>query len=114
MKPGSMDRPMILPGLISVAFYRRRPTALQTGLGLAITIGLSGLLGFWQDYGTSRVWVNTALAIAGGLVLYFAILAYLTFRYFPRQERIAATSTSPPAFLAGRPLIPKRGPDERR
>jgi hypothetical protein len=76
---------MILPGLISAAFYRRRPSALQIGLGLVFTVVLSGLLGYLQDVGTSRVWENVALAIVGGVILYVAILAYLVYRYFPKR-----------------------------
>ncbi len=60
---------MILPGLISVVFYRKAPTATQLTLGLVFTIVISGLLGFWQDYGTSRVWENTIIAIIGGVIL---------------------------------------------
>lgn len=91
---------MILPGLISAAFYRRRPSTLQIGLGLAFTVGLSGLLGYLQDLGTSRVWQNVALAIVGGVVLYVAILLYLIYRYLPRralaQEPSVPTAPSPP------------------
>lgn len=78
---------MILPGLISVAFYRRRPTMAQVVLGLAFTVVLSAALGYWQDYGTSRVWLNVALAIVGGVLLYVAILAYLVYVYLPRRTR---------------------------
>jgi hypothetical protein len=78
---------MILPGLISVAFYRRRPSAFQIGLGLAFTSAVSGFLGYIQDAGTPRVWENTALAIIGGVVLYVAILAYLVYVYFPKRAR---------------------------
>jgi hypothetical protein len=91
---------MILPGLISAAFYRRRPSALQIGLGLVFTIVVSGLLGYIQDVGTSRVWENVALAIVGGVILYVAILAYLVYRYFPQRskagERPAPSSSAPP------------------
>lgn len=83
---------MFAPGLISAVFYRRRPTRLQIALGIAFTVGLSGLLGYVQDVGTSRVWENVALAILGGVVLYVAILAYLVYVYFPKRER----RTSPP------------------
>jgi hypothetical protein len=85
---------MILPGLISAAFYRRRPTALQVGLGLAFTVALSGLLGYFQDAGTSRVWENVVLAIVGGVVLYLAILAYLVYVYLPKR---AKSGDQPPA-----------------
>jgi hypothetical protein len=86
---------MFAPGLISAVFYRRRPTSLQIALGVTFTIVLSGLLGYIQDAGTSRVWENVALAIVLGLGLYVAILAYLLYVYFPKQERRSATSQSP-------------------
>jgi hypothetical protein len=88
---------MILPGLISAAFYRRRPGKLQITLGLAFTIVLSGLLGYIQDAGTSRVWLNVILAIVGGVLLYVAILAYLLYRYFPKKvEAGDRASPAPP------------------
>jgi hypothetical protein len=91
---------MILPGLISAVFYRRRPSALQIGLGLVFTVVLSGLLGYIQDVGTSRVWENVALAIVGGVLLYVAILIYLVYRYFPKRtmaaEREAHSPAAPP------------------
>lgn len=87
---------MILPGLISIAFYRRRPTAVQIALGLAFTIVLSGLLGYWQDAGTSFVWYNVTLAIIGGVVLYAAILAYFVYVYFPKRRKSGGQTVSPP------------------
>jgi FtsH-binding integral membrane protein len=87
----------MLPGLISVAFYRSRPTASQVTLGLVFTIAVSGLLGYIQDYGTMRVWENTILAIILGLVLYFAILAYLWYVYFPKHEASRLGSNRPPS-----------------
>lgn len=80
---------MILPGLISVAFYRRRPTRLQVAGGLAFTIALSALLGYVQDVGTPRVWLNVAEAIVGGVILYAAILLYLVYVYLPKRARSA-------------------------
>lgn len=88
---------MMLPGLVSVAFYRRRPSAMQVSLGLVFTVGASGLLGYLQDYGTSRVWENTVLAIVGGVILYAAILAYLIYVYFPKHTSAQASSTVPPS-----------------
>jgi hypothetical protein len=86
---------MIVPGLISAVFYRRRPTKLQIALGVAFTVVVSGALGYIQDVGTSRVWENVALAIIGGVILYVAILAYLVYVYFPKRERLAAPSQPP-------------------
>lgn len=90
---------MILPGLISVAFYRRRPTRIQIALGLSFTIVVSALLGYWQDAGTSRVWENVTVAILGGVVLYVAILLYLVFVYLPKRARaaVAPSSATPPS-----------------
>jgi zinc transporter ZupT len=86
---------MFAPGLISAVFYRRRPTSLQIALGVAFTVALSGLLGYIQDAGTSRVWENVALAVIGGLVLYVAILAYLVYVYFPKRERLSGPPQPP-------------------
>jgi len=83
------------PGLIAAVFYRRRPTRVQNALGLTFTVAVSGLLGYIQDAGTSRVWENVALAIILGVVLYVAILAYLVYVYFPKRERLSAPSPPP-------------------
>ena len=88
---------MILPGLVSIAFYRRRPTVLQVLLGLIFTIVVSGLLGYWQDYGTSRVWENTILAIVGGVVLYVVVLVVLLYWYFPKHEGRGEPAPVPPS-----------------
>jgi hypothetical protein len=86
---------MFAPGLISVLFYRRRPSGRQVALGLAFTVVASGLLGYVQDVGTSRVWENVALAIVGGVLLYVAILAYLFYVYFPKRARLAVPTPPP-------------------
>ncbi|MCI4367034.1 MAG: hypothetical protein L3K08_04725 [Thermoplasmata archaeon] len=91
---------MFAPGLIAAVLYRRRPTSLQIALGVTFTVVVSGLLGYVQDVGTSRVWENVALAIIGGVILYAAILAYLVYVYFPRQERLTA-ATQPPRPIPG-------------
>ena len=88
---------MILPGLISVAFYRRRPKTWEIVMGLVFTVVVSALLGYWQDYGTSRVWENTILAAVGGVILYVAILAYLLYRYFPKRASSGVEATVPPS-----------------
>ncbi len=94
---------MILPGLISIAFYKRRPSRLQVALGLVATALLSALLGYIQDEGTSRVWLNVALAIVGGVLLYVAILAYLLYRYQPRHPAQAPPAENPAKDSAPRP-----------
>jgi uncharacterized BrkB/YihY/UPF0761 family membrane protein len=81
---------MILPGLVSAVFYRRRPTLLQISLGLVFTVVLSGLLGYIQDAGTSRVWENVVIAIAGGVLLYVAVLALLVYWYYPKRAKVEA------------------------
>jgi hypothetical protein len=83
------------PGLIAAVYYRRRPTAAQIALGIAFTVVISGLLGYIQDVGSSRVWENVALAIVGGVLLYGVILAYLVYVYFPKRERLAASPPPP-------------------
>jgi hypothetical protein len=88
---------MILPGLVSFAFYRRRPSSFQISLGLVFTVVISGLLGYIQDAGTSRVWENVILAVVGGVILYVAILAYLVYSYFPKHSGPReGTTPSPP------------------
>ena len=91
-----MTKSMILPGLISAAFYRRRPSTLQIAFGLVFTVALSGLLGYIQDAGTSRVWENVIIAIVGGVILYVAILAYLVYRYFPKRAQVGVQPTPNP------------------
>lgn len=83
---------MFAPGLIAAALYRRRPTRVQIALSVAFTAVVSGLLGYVQDFGTSRVWENAALAVVLGLLLYLAILAYLLYVYFPKREKQIAPS----------------------
>ncbi len=89
---------MILPGLLPLVFYKRRPSRWQIALGLLASLLLSAALGYWQDEGTSRVWLNTLVAAIGGGLLYGAILAYLMYRYQPRRasaESDAATRPTP-------------------
>ncbi|MCI4335931.1 MAG: hypothetical protein L3K17_01860 [Thermoplasmata archaeon] len=83
---------MILPGLISAAFYPRPPTPLPIAGGLDFPVLLSGLLGYIQDVGTSRVWLNVTIAIVGGVIPYVAILVYLVSVYFPRLKKAGGTA----------------------
>ena len=83
---------MFAPGLIAAVYYRRRPTRLQIALGVAFTVVASGLLGYIQDVGTSRVWDNVAAAIILGVAIYVAILLYLVYVHFPKREKLTAPS----------------------
>jgi uncharacterized membrane protein YeaQ/YmgE (transglycosylase-associated protein family) len=86
---------MILPGLISIAFYKRRPSALQITLGLAATVILSALLGYISPGGPLGQWGSVVVAVIGGVLLYFGILAYLYYRYQPRHAE--SPMATPPA-----------------
>ncbi len=81
---------MMLPGLVSIAFYRKRPTWAQITWGLLFTVVASGLIGYFQLYGTSRAWENALLAIFFGVLLYAGILFYLVYFYIPKMERVRA------------------------
>jgi Na+-driven multidrug efflux pump len=87
---------VILPGLISVAFYKRKPTAVQIGLGLVATIVLSAALGYISPGGPLGVVGSVVVAIAGGVVLYLAILWYLVYVYQPKHA--PSSSQIPPAI----------------
>ena len=87
---------MILPGLVSLAFYRRRPSQRLVVSGLVFTIGASALLGYISPGGPLGQLGSVLVAIAGGVILYFVILVVLYRRYRPRDSE-AAPSTPPSA-----------------
>ena len=72
---------MMLPGLVSVAFYRRRPSPPQLALGLAFTVGASAALGFVLPGGPLGRLGSVLVAVASAVALYFGIFAYLSTRY---------------------------------
>jgi hypothetical protein len=76
---------MILPGLISIAFYRKRPGLGGIALGLALTVGLSAGLGYISPGGPLGAEGSVLVAILGGVLLYFAVLAYLYLVYYPKH-----------------------------
>ncbi len=78
---------MILPGLVSIAFYRRRPRPISVALGLVLTVVLSAFLGYISPPGPLTQIGSVVVAVVGGAVLYFAILAYLYTRYTPKFEK---------------------------
>jgi hypothetical protein len=89
---------MILPGLISIAFYRKRPTPVQIALGLVATIALSAALGYISPGGPLGQLGSVIVAIIGGVAIYFVILWYLISVYQPKHAASAAPNspTSPP------------------
>jgi uncharacterized membrane protein YeaQ/YmgE (transglycosylase-associated protein family) len=88
---------MFAPGIISLAFYKRRPSRVQVILGLVATIVLSALLGYISPSGPLTQLGSVILAVIGGVIIYFAILAYLIYRYQPNHVKpIPATSTAAP------------------
>ena len=90
---------MIAPGIIGLAFYKRRPSRLQVILGLVATIVLSALLGYISPPGALGSQLASVIAaVIGGVILYVAILAYLIYRYQPKHAK--ARTPTPPAPAA--------------
>jgi len=87
---------MMLPGLISLAFYRRWPSRLEIALGLVSTVGLCALLGYYSPAGSLGRDGSILLAVVGGVLLYSAILGYLYLRHRARGTTSAAGSALPP------------------
>jgi hypothetical protein len=87
---------MILPGLISIAFYKKRPSPLQTGLGLAAAIVLSAALGYISPGGPLGRLGSVIVAVIGGVAIYVAILWYLVYVYQPRHA-VPPSPNSPAA-----------------
>ncbi len=86
---------MFAPGIISLAFYKRRPSGVQVILGLVATIVLSALLGYISPSGGIGQLASVILAVIGGVILYVAILAYLLYRYQPRHAKPLPTLPKP-------------------
>ena len=83
---------MMLPGLISVAFYRRRPSWGRISAGLVPTVALSAALGYVLPGGALGQVGSVSLAIVGAVAIYFGILGYLFTRY-PSKVPQPPTST---------------------
>src|SRR5438270_12999522 len=87
--------PMFVPGIISLAFYKRKPSRVQVILGLVATIVLSALLGYISPGGPLGQLGSVILAVVGGVILYVVILAVLLYWYQPRHANPPMrTSTS--------------------
>src|SRR6266568_1960419 len=89
--------PMFAPGIISLAFYKRRPSQVQVILGLIATIVLSALLGYISPGGPLGQLGSVIVAVIGGVILYVAILAYLLYRYQPRHAKPSISMPPTPA-----------------
>ncbi|MCI4347686.1 MAG: hypothetical protein L3J97_03595 [Thermoplasmata archaeon] len=86
---------MILPGLISLAFYKRSPSLSQVILGLLATVVFSAVLGYYPPGGPLGVEGSIIVAIVGAVIIYAVILAYLHYRYYPRHAKLSMPT--PPA-----------------
>jgi glucose-6-phosphate-specific signal transduction histidine kinase len=78
---------MMLPGLISVAFYKRRPPWSQVVLGLVVTVALSAVLGYpfvGNPLSHGGPIVGPLLGAISGAVLYLVIVAIIFYHYWGR------------------------------
>src|SRR2546426_11272707 len=91
--------PMFIPGIISLAFYKRRPSRVQVILGLVATIVLSALLGYISPSGSLGQVGSVILAVSWGGLLFLVILAVLPYWGKPRQSKPRLPTTSTPAPL---------------
>ncbi len=88
---------MFVPGIISLAFYKRRPSRVQVILGLVATIVLSALLGYISPGGPIGQTGSVILAMVGGVILYVVILAVLVYWYQPRHAKPPMATSSAPS-----------------
>ena len=89
--------PMFVPGIISLAFYKRRPSRVQVILGLVATVVLSALLGYISPGGPIGQTGSVILAMVGGVILYVVILAVLVYWYQPRHAKPPMATSSAPS-----------------
>ena len=89
--------PMFAPGIISLAFYKRKPSLVQVILGLVATVVLSALLGYISPGGPLGQVGSVIVAVVGGVILYVVILAYLLYRYQPRHAKPPMPTPTAPA-----------------
>lgn len=78
---------VILSGLISVAFSKRRPSTTQIVLGLVATVLLSAPLGYVSPGGPLGQVGSVIVAIIGGVLLYITILAYPWYVDYPKHSK---------------------------
>jgi protein-S-isoprenylcysteine O-methyltransferase Ste14 len=77
---------MMVPGLIAIAFYRRWPSRAQILIGAVATVLACAVLGYVLPPGSLGRLGSVSLAIVGGLLLYFAILAFFYVRIQNRSK----------------------------
>ena len=89
---------MFAPGIISLAFYKRRPSRVQVILGLVATVILSALLGYVSPPGVLGSQLASVIAaVIGGVIIYVAILATLIYWYQPRHAKPPMMAQPSPA-----------------
>jgi len=93
---------MFAPGIISLAFYKRKPSMAQVILGLVATVVLSALLGYISPSGPLSQVGSVIVAVVGGVILYVVILAYLLYWYQPRHAKPPMSTPPAKAHLEGR------------
>jgi uncharacterized protein (DUF2062 family) len=64
-------------------------------LGLVATVLLSAVLGYFSPVTFFGTLGSILAAIAGGVILYFVILAVLVYWYQPRRNRAGVSSAKP-------------------
>src|SRR5207302_11321049 len=79
--------PMFAPGIISLAFYKRKPSRVQVILGLVATVVLSALLGYISPGGPLGQVGSVIVAVIGGVILYVVILAVLLYLHQPKHAK---------------------------
>jgi hypothetical protein len=87
---------MMLPGLISVAFYKRRPPVSQVVLGLRATLALSAVLGYpfaGNPFSHGGPIIGPLAAAISGAVLYLAVIAFIYYYY---REKLPNAGTAAP------------------
>jgi hypothetical protein len=75
---------MMLPGLISIAFYKRRPKLGQVVLGFVTTVILSALLGYpfaGNPLSHGGPLVGPLLGAISAALVYLVVVGYFYYRY---------------------------------
>jgi hypothetical protein len=86
---------MILPGLIPLVFYKRKPRTNQLAAGFSATVVLAALLGCVSLGGPLGVVGSIVVAIVGAIALYVGIMAWLYYRYYPKLANLPTSVPLP-------------------